>query len=70
MIATDLPQFLLATAPFGAVSKGITTAMAKTLGKEVLPILAKKGATTAVEMGLEAAEEGYQYITSEKFKGC
>jgi len=68
LIATDLPQFLVATAPFGSISKAVTKTMAKTLGKEFMPILAKKGASTAFQMTTEGAEEGYQYITSEDAK--
>lgn len=68
LVATDLPQFLVATMPFGGISKGITKAMAKTLGKEFIPVLAKKGAKTLFQGVTEGGEEGYQYITSEDAK--
>lgn len=64
----DIPQFLVATAPFGKITEGITSGLAKQLGKGIFPVIAKKGTATAFEMGSEGFEEGYQYISNERSK--
>ena len=64
----DIPQFLFATAPFGSVTKGLTAGMAKKLGKNVFATGAKNIGAQALNMLGEGAEEGYQYISSERSK--
>ena len=68
LAAMDIPQFLLATAPFGKVTEGMTAGLAKQLGKGLFPVVTKNSAITGFEMGSEGFEEGYQYISNERSK--
>ena len=62
---SDIPQFLLATAPFGKVTEKMTAKLAKTLKQGAMPVIGSNFLAGLGSAALEGAEEGYQYIAAE-----
>jgi hypothetical protein len=65
LMAQDIPQYLILGKAFGKASKPATLEMSKSMGFDLSPILARKGALLLEDAITEGGEEVMQYIVSE-----
>lgn len=66
MLMQDIPQYLILGKAFGKASVENTVRTAQALGKDITPILAKKGVALAGDMLGEGGEETFQYIVQKE----
>lgn len=68
MLVQDIPQYLLLNGAFSKSTSSNTLKVAKTLGMDTGPLIAKKGLVLGADMLSEGGEEAYQYIVSQDAK--
>lgn len=69
MYLQDVPQYLLLNTAFGKATVGAaekSLLASVKMGKNMVPIISKKGAAILADMGGEGFEEGYQWIVSQE----